>query len=790
MEASTHSEGSFVLVHTNHQPPADLAQLHPYFPQLHHFTLPDGWVDSVQRARDTQPDHQLFIDHLLAIADPSGQASFPPTSAQSFSALVASLHAGAASTNPLTARSCLYYLALSLSPATASAYARDHLLPAAFRLSVRAFHALDTGNWALGVKLLADPRVTPDFVPRTFAILGSLPPPEERAQLVLSYWRLAGIDLEQHGKDEVKVVLKALCSDGRRLGANEAWALAREWKDEDEREELANSVLATCFGDNSTGRPLASHLSTLLARPFTPAEDALTTSFCASPPAPLSPTLTADWRLSKLIAESRPVDALRFWNKVKSNKRVDPSEQRDRLLAAVEANLTAVQRTTLSLEVAPAPLPAPAANPPTASSSSSVTQPAWAPAPAPAAPAPAAPPRTLAAARLAQLPPAAAPAPGQADLPLSASPFVRAPSGTHGAGGVLKALEVAQTPGRKGPSSSAFAPAVGSPARMGSPFAFPAAPSTIGGAPSTLAGGSSIAAASPAKPTLSGFGTVRQAPQPQQATPKAPRQVSRRFQPEAQEDNDGDEVMGAAPAADSPQQQRRAPDADEDVQQAGQDYAFASHVAQDPAIAATIAAAAPPTSAAKSKRSRVSNGASARDRARARGDKRRAVSTEPEEPQRRERPDSSKTVKLPPGAFPGQDEEEEHEHDEEEQEPVKEERKQPRQAGRRASRAASSSSKPAQTAKTPRRSTRQSTVEPSEAGSEADEPPVPRSTRTRRSTRASSAAPEQEEGDKEGAKPKRRSSRLSTSTPAQTPARSTRRSTRARAGAIDEEEEE
>ncbi|GAA5903754.1 hypothetical protein JCM6882_003406 [Rhodosporidiobolus microsporus] len=860
MDTSTSSQGSYVLVH----PPAhSLHQLHPYLPLLAQplrFTDHQQQLEQVTLSREQQPDHNLFIDHLLALALPPGSYSYPPASHAELTALVSTLLTSPL--NALTARSILFYLALSLStPQLALSLARDHLLlPAAFRLSIRAFHALDHADYERGVKLLADPRVTPDFVPRTFAVLGSLPEPKERAQLVLSYWRLAGVRLEDHGKEEAKVVLRALCAEGRRSGANEAWVLAREWHVEEEREELAMTVLAVCFGDNPTRLPLPQHLSTLLARPFTPTEDALTTSFCSSPPSSLNATLTADWRLSKLIAESRPVDALRFWAAVQKRNsntggagkmRVEPSDQRDRLLAAVEANLTAVQKTTLSLEIAssPAPAPAPAAAP-SAAPAVNITQPAWAPSSSSAVaaftaaqPAAAPLPRTLAAARLAQLPPPPAPAPKQADLPLSASPFVRGGgpnAGAAGAGGVLKALEAA-TP-RKGATAGNSAGFTPHGHGHGSPFAFPP-PSTAGStvAPSTIGGGTVVeyplpTMASPAatKPTLAGFGSVRQQPlappSPQvqaQATPKAKtslssrRYIEQQHQQDEDEDEDGDAAMAVDNAEPVVAEEEHRPEEEEEQEQ---DYAFAARAALDPAIAATIAAAesggrtpAPEKTPAKPKR--TAGAASARStRTRERGDKRRAVSAEPEgegaaesktpgkgkgrtsgrratstanaATRGRDRPDEGRTVKLPPGAFPGQDEDEEEDEQEEHSTST---------STRRSSSRAPSHS---QAQKTPARrsartsNSRQSTVDPPSPAESTTSTVVGRA--TRRSTRASSVAlseagdeGEEEEGAGAGAgRPKRRSSRLSTSaSEVKTPARGTRRSTRRGGGGVIEEEE-
>ncbi|BGP07760.1 hypothetical protein JCM10049v2_003600 [Rhodotorula toruloides] len=692
--------------------------------------------------RQRQPDQQLFIDHLLQLAEPEGSLQYPPADDAELFQLSSRLAALSASSTGLTARSCLYYVSLAFSPSpeAAAAVAKDLLLPPAFRLSVRAFHALDSGEYCTAVRLLADPRVTPDFVPRTLAILTTLPEPSERAELVLSYWRLARIDLAAYGKDEVKCVLRALCAPERARGVAEAWSLAREWREEGEREELAGTVLETCFGDNHAGHPLGSHLSALLALPFTPSEDALATSFCSSPPSPLPLTLTVDWRLSKLIAESRPVDALRFWSSVRKSgkKGLEPSQDRDRLLKAVEANLTSVQKASLELDLSSAPSKGAGKQAEaTSGSTATLAQPAWAPAPAPAPSTPQPAPRTINAARLAQLPPPPAPAPTASEVPLSASPFIRqsaASASQSGQGAVLRALEVA-TPKRT--AATSVKPAAPAPI---SPFAFPPpAPSVTGSAQSE----STLAPPASPKPTLAGFGSVRKTPARTPAM--GPRRLMPLTPPSASEDEEGNEEMRDVLRG-SPEGTRKEERKGEGKNENDE---FARRAALDPAIARTIAAAAEPSSskpAPPSTAKRVSRRAApTRGGAGARGDKRRAVQGQPPN---EDRVDEERTVRLPPGAFPGQSDDEQGGEDE-----------QPTRQGKKRASRGKSASQPAQ--QTPaRRMTRSraSTVEPAS--------PPPQNTTTRRSTRASSVQPERQEQKQPEMRevsrtPVRRSSRLS-----------------------------
>ncbi|GAA5947918.1 hypothetical protein JCM3775_006801, partial [Rhodotorula graminis] len=383
------SQESFVVVSPHH--PAHLpAHLARFFPSLNDTdSLPPSLYDLAQRVeqqRTRQPDHKLFIDHLVALALPDLDDAHRPSYPHEVASLVSRL--AAAGPSPV-ARSSLYYLALALSgPDLARDLALDLVLPVPFRLATRALFLVDSGQYALALRHLADPRVQADFVPRTFAVLASAPDdPKDRAQLVLGYWRLARIRLDDYSSAECKHVLRALCAPERLRGVHEAWQLARTWPVEAERDQLAATVLETCFGANRTGLPVSAHLSALMVVPFTSSEDALASRFCAAPTSPLSLTLTVDWRLSKLVAEARPVDALRFYSRVRTDQgdKLAKSDARDRLLKAVEANLSDAQRSTLELDLSQPPAPAPA--PTTAAAvpaRQQVTHPAWAPSAPPA----------------------------------------------------------------------------------------------------------------------------------------------------------------------------------------------------------------------------------------------------------------------------------------------------------------------------------------------------------------------------------------------------------------------
>lgn len=446
--------------------------------------------------------------------------------------------------------------------------------------------------------------------------------------------------------------------------------------------------------DNPFGKPVPHHLQTLLVQPFTHEEDTTTDDFCiaSASSASVNTTLAVDWRLSKYIAESRPLDAIRFWSRAKSI--VQSSDDRDRLLKAVYATLDEVQRSTIALEAEEL---APRQVNGTSDSDATVdiARPAWQAPPAPAPTGP--PPRSLYALQVSKQPAPAAPAPTAANLPLSASPFLRRErplvSSTDASvlGGVQKNVLRALKEGA-GPASpiknqnhlSTARPATPQQKqsqhhqqyRSDTPTSFlargspaPASPSkTAFGSPRVLfpttlrssavvdQEGRSETSAALSKPTLSGFGSVRQ-PFASTAYGRAPG-PSTTTAHDVDMESDSHEGEG---------QEVRSQD------RTAADDQFAVRVAQDPAIAATIAAASVPSPSQRTsttmtnttrkktapqtsgKRRVVSDGTASS----ATQDKRRAVSVETEEGGGRDKPSDRKTTttgkgSLPPGAFPGQ----------------------------------------------------------------------------------------------------------------------------------------
>lgn len=503
--------------------------------------------------------------------------------------------------------------------------------------------------------------------------------------------------------------------------------------------------------------PVPHHLQALLSHPFTPAEDTLVTAFCLSPPSPLiSSTLTADWRLSKLIAEGRALDALRFWSKAKAKKDssggIKGSDERERLLRAIHATLTEVQRNELALEADDFSSSTFSPSSQSEPQKSNIAQPAWAPLP-PSLPTPSTPSRGARLVLPSRPSPSKPHQPQSTELPLSASPFLRRekPLVSSSDGGVLggvqksvlRAMREAEiaTPEKKREQSIVGSPFASlqqqqtqSPARNGNLY-----PSLV---------------ASPArKPTLSGFGSVR-LPQVQ-SYGKARVDEGQQSLFASVGGKQRWDSEGPLPAAGSEmemdveverQQEAEGPIVTERQYRVDgeEESTFGFRAAQDPKIAATIAAASksspppssknlthgPPSTSSK-RRSRPSTSSDAK-KGGEKGEKRRALSTEPED----RGPTSSVSVsqqqpKKPPGAFPSTTtDDDEDDHDDEEEASRSSTRK-ARTSTRRSARASSVSASGAAPS-TPRASNKSTTSKkPSAQAAEMTPQPTRRSSRLR-----------------------------------------------------------
>lgn len=246
-----------------------LNKLAPFFPHLSDETQ-FQWSEShnldIIQARNQQPGDSLFIDDLLSLISISPSSDdtplYPPSSPASLNSLLFQLLT--AQSGQLRSNCVIFYLLLAdplaaPSQSNAISFARSVHLPLAFTRSVEAFYALDSHQWKAAVSALTDPHLTPDFVDKTLVVLSTLPPVDERAELVLSFVRLAGIEVK--GEAQIGLVVDALCDRTRKFGVTEAWDMMRKStsvSEIDEGEEsmedptiqatLLERVLLRCFG--------------------------------------------------------------------------------------------------------------------------------------------------------------------------------------------------------------------------------------------------------------------------------------------------------------------------------------------------------------------------------------------------------------------------------------------------------------------------------------------------------------------------------------------------------------
>lgn len=124
------------------------------------------------------------------------------------------------------------------------------MLPPDFVRVIEGFERLDSGHWKEGVAALTDPRITKqDFVGKILEVLATQPVPEERAGLVLTYWRGSCVVLE--GEKELGFILDSLCDGRRKLGVAEAWRIQRKTQESDIRDRMLRRILGSCFGGMS-----------------------------------------------------------------------------------------------------------------------------------------------------------------------------------------------------------------------------------------------------------------------------------------------------------------------------------------------------------------------------------------------------------------------------------------------------------------------------------------------------------------------------------------------------------
>lgn len=205
----------------------------------------------------------LFIHTYLHIrCTHAGPSLFPPTSILELSHLLEII----LTLSPLHANGLIYYLLLSTSSSSAANdFVHDKLFPLSRANQIKAFHLLDTRQWHTAIKYLIQPPQHLDslnFVDKILSLLATQPDVDERAALVLAYWRLAKVSLR--GENQVIIIIDALCDAQRKVGVVEAWSIMRnytstseeeqEGQEEDNdalKERLCRRILLNCFGRTS-----------------------------------------------------------------------------------------------------------------------------------------------------------------------------------------------------------------------------------------------------------------------------------------------------------------------------------------------------------------------------------------------------------------------------------------------------------------------------------------------------------------------------------------------------------
>lgn len=186
-----------------------------------------------------------------------------------------------------------------------------------------------------------------------------MPPPSLRPSLLVSFYDLVRPSLAS--VDVALLIAKALSSLGQ---IGRAWDIQRGFNAGGEREAVLVGLLEAAFGaaglappdyDDSDlePKPHAASLSTLLHTPFDAFEDSLLASFSLELPpslAPASRSLLRHFHLSRLVSESRYVEAVRFEREVSKLGQAD--DKMVKVVKGLKQVLPEVQREVIELEEA------------------------------------------------------------------------------------------------------------------------------------------------------------------------------------------------------------------------------------------------------------------------------------------------------------------------------------------------------------------------------------------------------------------------------------------------------
>ncbi|KAH9461921.1 hypothetical protein MJO28_003315 [Puccinia striiformis f. sp. tritici] len=381
------------------------------------------------RSRDETIDGMLFFDRLMKLGSiPNFKDLFPPPHPSRLRQLLDSIDACGFD---LLKKNCLvYYLLKEYGDGRETRFAIDRLIPSHFSRGLDGLWALDHSQWQSAIRAIADPTVTPDFLPEIIQTLATQPRLKHRSNYLMRFYLLTQPSLDL---PSVVFVLRAMCIN---CNLRAAWALQRSYG-RPERDRLLTIIFETCFGLNDFGQPLGEALQILIAFPFDELEDTTLSRFAISAPRllPGSHSMVAIlFYLSKLTSEARYIEAIRFERELSQSAGIVSNPDIDRVIRGIAEMLPEVQRNMLELEF---DQQHPVLNPTQASNgmaldpsndmdlsaSYDVCSLAWDP---PASPPALPPPSSLAEARTQQelLNPPKASVP-RTSLPLSASPFLR-----------------------------------------------------------------------------------------------------------------------------------------------------------------------------------------------------------------------------------------------------------------------------------------------------------------------------------------------------------------------------
>ncbi|KAH9461930.1 hypothetical protein Pst134EB_005847 [Puccinia striiformis f. sp. tritici] len=244
----------------------------------------------------------LFFDRLMKLGSiPNFKDLFPPPHPSRLRQLLDSIDACGFD---LLKKNCLvYYLLKEYGDGRETRFAIDRLIPSHFSRGLDGLWALDHSQWQSAIRAIADPTVTPDFLPEIIQTLATQPRLKHRSNYLMRFYLLTQPSLDL---PSVVFVLRAM----------EA-------------------------------------LQILIAFPFDELEDTTLSRFAISAPRllPGSHSMVAIlFYLSKLTSEARYIEAIRFERELSQSAGIVSNPDIDRVIRGIAEMLPEVQRNMLELE--------------------------------------------------------------------------------------------------------------------------------------------------------------------------------------------------------------------------------------------------------------------------------------------------------------------------------------------------------------------------------------------------------------------------------------------------------